>query len=177
MSSEPTFAGCFQNFGREYHRVFNIHVALRYILKFGHLQTSATKVLIRLTPSPSMTSTSPGWVVPFRPKEIVRPSRWVKVLSNPSRACRNEPSVDDPARLTSATLSVTRPKIPPSFLDHTPVRSAFLLRTRTITSPASQSTFSSASPWNTSSKPSGAPAGICTASVCCVSIVFPPLHR
>lgn len=47
---------------------------------------------------------------------------------------------------TSAILSVTRPNIRPSFLDQVPSRSVVRLRTLTTTSPASQSTLSSASP-------------------------------
>jgi len=40
----------------------------------------------RLTPSPSITSTSFGCVVPFLDKGIVRPSKCVMVRSNPSKA-------------------------------------------------------------------------------------------
>jgi hypothetical protein len=40
-----------------------------------------------LTPSPSITSTSFGCVVPFLDRGIVRPSRCVIVLSKPSNAC------------------------------------------------------------------------------------------
>ena len=70
--------------------------------------------------------------------------------------------------LTSATLRATLPKTPPSFLPQPPSPSVRRLFTRTMTSPASQSMLSSASPENTSSKFSGAPAGICTARLCCI---------
>ena len=49
-------------------------------------QRRSVCIWMELTPSPSITSTSFGWVVPFLESGIVRPSRCVIVRSKPSNA-------------------------------------------------------------------------------------------
>jgi hypothetical protein len=126
---------------------------------------------------------SPGCVTPVRERTMSCPSSPLTVCLKPRRACGRRGEVSLVVRRRGRGESGTRTSATEmgsfqyrllSFLTNPPF--CFLLLTRTITSPATHSGLSSASPSKTTSAPSGMPRSMWRFRSECESTMRWPLH-